>query len=247
MEPTIISLDAISEKDANQGILTACSDDEHVYETMHEIPILDEWDVDSFQNDASEPEVDDCMHNNIVKAMKRISAMRGENQNHVSDHVQELDVFNNIERNENAVIDDFLTYLDKKESEDVDDDIMAIVPYKKIQDMPLVEEDYNVLAQYAEALKTALDDSPTRTRDETCKSANWVVVHRVLMASKDTDALLASLESEFYDILMKYLYRGLSTGDRPTCDQCLKLHEKLTQRAGMGCIMRALADKRNTV
>ncbi|MCO5602097.1 hypothetical protein L7F22_056225 [Adiantum nelumboides] len=102
-------------------------------------------------------------------------------------------------------------------------------------------------AQYAEALKTALDDSPTRTREETCKSANWVVVHRVLMASKDTDALLASLETEFYDILMKYLYRGLSTGDRLTCDQCLKLHEKLTQRAGMGCIMRALADKRNTV
>lgn len=102
-------------------------------------------------------------------------------------------------------------------------------------------------SQYAEALKTALDDSPTKTRDETCKSANWVLVHRVLMASKDTDALIASLESEFHDILMKYLYRGLATGDRPTCDQCLRLHEKLTERAGMGCIIRALADKRNTV
>ncbi|KAH7278041.1 hypothetical protein KP509_38G021200 [Ceratopteris richardii] len=102
-------------------------------------------------------------------------------------------------------------------------------------------------AQYAEALKTALDDSPTKTRDETCKSANWVVVHRVLMASKDTDALLSTLESEFYDILMKYIYRGLSTGDRPTCEQCLRLHEKLTEKAGMGCIVRALADKRHTV
>lgn len=102
-------------------------------------------------------------------------------------------------------------------------------------------------SQYGEALRTALDDSPTMTRDETCKSANWIVVHRVLMASKDTDALLESLESEFYDILMKYLYRGLATGDRPTCDQCLRLHEKLTERAGIGCIMRALADKQNTV
>ncbi|MCO5595725.1 hypothetical protein L7F22_049771, partial [Adiantum nelumboides] len=85
------------------------------------------------------------MHDNIINAMKRISAMRCENQNHVSDHVQELDVFNNVERNENAILDDFLTYLDKKKNKDVDDDIMAVVPYEKIQDMPPIEEDYNVL------------------------------------------------------------------------------------------------------
>ncbi|MCO5594714.1 hypothetical protein L7F22_048747 [Adiantum nelumboides] len=145
MEPTIISLDTISEKNANQGILNACSEDEHVYETMHEIPFLDDWDVESLQNDAPKPEVDDCMHNNIVKGMKRISAMQNENQNHVIVHVQELDVFNNIERDENAIIDNFLTYFDKKESEDADDDIMAIVPYEKIQDMLPIEEDYNVL------------------------------------------------------------------------------------------------------
>ncbi|KAH7511638.1 hypothetical protein JRO89_XSUnG0187200 [Xanthoceras sorbifolium] len=44
-----------------------------------------------------------------------------------------------------------------------------------------------------------------------------------------------------------YLYRGLSTGDRPTCDQCLRIHEKLTERAGLGCILRCLADTGNTV
>lgn len=45
----------------------------------------------------------------------------------------------------------------------------------------------------------------------------------------------------------RYLYRGLSTGDRPTCDQCLRIHEKLTERAGHGCILRFLTDTVNTV
>lgn len=72
-----------------------------------------------------------------------------------------------------------------------------------------------------EALKTALEGSPPNTRDERCKSANWIVVHRALMAIKDVDGMFSSLDPEYYDILMKYLYRGLSTGDRPTCDQCL--------------------------
>ncbi|OAE27050.1 hypothetical protein AXG93_1440s1060 [Marchantia polymorpha subsp. ruderalis] len=103
------------------------------------------------------------------------------------------------------------------------------------------------LLQYTQALEIALEDAPTKTRDERCKSANWVLVHRVLMATKDVDGLLTNLNSEYYDLLMKYLYRGLATGDRPTCDQCLRLHEKLTQIAGMGCIMRALADTWNVV
>ncbi|KAF5953269.1 hypothetical protein HYC85_011213 [Camellia sinensis] len=106
----------------------------------------------------------------------------------------------------------------------------------------------SLLKQYkpVEALKTALEGSPPKTRDERCKSANWIVVHRALMAIKDVDGMFSSLDPEYYDILMKYLYRGLSTGDRPTCDQCLRIHEKLTERAGLGCILRSLADTVNT-
>ncbi|EYU31908.1 hypothetical protein ABFS82_02G143000 [Erythranthe guttata] len=107
----------------------------------------------------------------------------------------------------------------------------------------------SLLKQYkpVEALKTALEGSPPQTKDERCKSANWIVVHRAIMAIKDFDSLFSSLDAEYYDVLMKYLYRGLSTGDRPTCDQCLKIHEKLTEKAGLGCILRSLADKVNTV
>ncbi|KAL9273771.1 Actin-related protein [Drosera capensis] len=106
-----------------------------------------------------------------------------------------------------------------------------------------------LLKQYkpVDALKTALEGSAPRTMDERCKSANWIVVHRAIMAIKDIDGMMSSLDPEYYDILMKYLYRGLSTGDRPTCDQCLRIHEKLTQRAGLGCILRSLSDTENTV
>ncbi|KAJ6400227.1 hypothetical protein OIU84_015806 [Salix udensis] len=54
-----------------------------------------------------------------------------------------------------------------------------------------------------EALKTALEGSPPKTRDERCKSANWIVVHRALMAIKDLDSLFSALDPEYYDILMK--------------------------------------------
>ncbi|KAG0485868.1 hypothetical protein HPP92_009947 [Vanilla planifolia] len=98
-----------------------------------------------------------------------------------------------------------------------------------------------------EALKTALEGSPTNTKDQRCKSANWIVVHRAMMAIRDVDGMLSSLDPEYHDILMKYLYRGLATGDRPTCDQCLRIHEKLTEKAGLGCILRSIADTVNTV
>ncbi|CAH8280884.1 unnamed protein product [Arabidopsis lyrata] len=96
--------------------------------------------------------------------------------------------------------------------------------------------------KHVEALKTALDGSPLTTYDERCKSANWIVVHRAIMAIKDIDGMLNSLAAEYYDILMKYLYRGLSTGNEPTCEQCLIIHEKLIERAGLGCILRCLSD-----
>ncbi|KAK9087498.1 hypothetical protein Syun_029892 [Stephania yunnanensis] len=55
-----------------------------------------------------------------------------------------------------------------------------------------------------EALKMALEGSPLKTKYERCKlSANWIVVHRAIMAIKDVDGLFVSLDPEYYDILMK--------------------------------------------
>ncbi|KAL2319920.1 hypothetical protein Fmac_028889 [Flemingia macrophylla] len=107
-----------------------------------------------------------------------------------------------------------------------------------------------LLKQYkpVEALKTALEGTyAILVGDERCKTAHWLVVHRAIMAIKDVDGMLSSLDPEYHDILMKYLYRGLATGDRPTCDHFLRIHEKLTEKAGLGCILRYLTDTVNIV
>ncbi|KAG2381171.1 DnaJ protein [Vigna angularis] len=54
-----------------------------------------------------------------------------------------------------------------------------------------------------EALKTALEGTYAIIGDERCKSAHWLVVHRAIMAIKDVDGMLSSLDPEYYDILMK--------------------------------------------
>uniref|UniRef100_A0A0E0R9Q3 Actin-related protein 2/3 complex subunit 5 n=1 Tax=Oryza rufipogon TaxID=4529 RepID=A0A0E0R9Q3_ORYRU len=128
---------------------------------------------------------------------------------------------------------------------DADENLEAII--SRIEQKSCKIETLLKQSKPVEALKTALEGTPLKTRDERCKSANWIVVHRAMMAIRDVDGMFNSLDPEYYDILMKYLYRGLSTGDRPTCDQCLKIHEKLTEKAGLGCILRSLADTVNTV
>ncbi|CAN6678625.1 unnamed protein product [Malus baccata var. baccata] len=60
----------------------------------------------------------------------------------------------------------------------------------------------SLLKQF-EALKTALEGSPLNTKDERCKSANWIMVHRAIMAIKEVVAMFSSLDPEYYDILMK--------------------------------------------
>ncbi|KAJ0682445.1 hypothetical protein HanPI659440_Chr16g0647401 [Helianthus annuus] len=127
------------------------------------------------------------------------------------------------------------------------EDMITRIEQKSRKIESLIKQSVNSPYLPVEALKTALEGSPPKTKDERCKSANWNVVHRAIMAIKAVDLMFSSLDPEYYDILMKYLYRGLSTGDRPTCEQCLKIHEKLTQKAGLGCILRALSDTVNTV
>ncbi|OAY78450.1 Actin-related protein 2/3 complex subunit 5A, partial [Ananas comosus] len=136
---------------------------------------------------------------------------------------------------------------DRKLAQTVSLDRKTLAPRSDLSSLTLILIRNPTRSKPVEALKTALEGSPLKTRDERCKSANWIVVHRAMMAIKDVDAMFSSLDPEYYDILMKYLYRGLATGDRPTCDQCLRIHEKLTERAGLGCILRSLADTVNTV
>nr|XP_028949127.1 actin-related protein 2/3 complex subunit 5A isoform X2 [Malus domestica] len=80
----------------------------------------------------------------------------------------------------------------------------------------------SLLKQYktVEALKTALEGSPLNTKDERCKSANWIMVHRAIMAIKDVDAMFSSLDPEYYDILMNNNL-GVSLTEGTCIEDCL--------------------------
>ena len=56
---------------------------------------------------------------------------------------------------------------------------------------------------------------------------------------KEVGAVIDSLTDDEKDILMKYLYRGL---EAESSNQLLKWHGILTEKAGSGCIMRALSE-----
>ncbi len=71
-------------------------------------------------------------------------------------------------------------------------------------------------------------------------SAKVVVKAIGVVPDKEVGAVIDSLTGDERDILMKYLYRGLEEAE--SCNQLLKWHGILTEKAGNGCIMRALSE-----
>lgn len=57
---------------------------------------------------------------------------------------------------------------------------------------------------------------------------------------KEVGVVIDSLSGDEKDVLMKYLYRGLEEAE--SCNQLLRWHGILTEKAGNGCIMRALSE-----
>ena len=90
--------------------------------------------------------------------------------------------------------------------------------------------------QYPEALQAALADG---------LAADPAGVLKVVSKAKD-DAEIAkcvmSLEdSEQQDLMMRLLYHFLSQNQ--SASSSLKWHQALVKHAGVGCVMRALADR----
>jgi actin related protein 2/3 complex subunit 5 len=70
------------------------------------------------------------------------------------------------------------------------------------------------------------------------------VVDKVVSTLTDAECQQAvdALDPETCDILMKYLYRFMARA--ANCQVSLKLHALLTDKAGHGCIVRALTDRK---
>ena len=74
--------------------------------------------------------------------------------------------------------------------------------------------------------------------------ANAAVVDKVLSAISDSEisTLVQGLTPEACDVLMKYVYRSM--GNASNCSLMLKLHSQLTEKAGLGCIVRTMAERK---
>lgn len=70
----------------------------------------------------------------------------------------------------------------------------------------------------AAALKKALEDPPYQTRTEDVKNASYAVVASVIGTIKEAEIekAIETLSLEQCDVLMKYLYRGLSQPGKKT-------------------------------
>ncbi|KAF8229407.1 actin-related protein ARPC5, partial [Tricholoma matsutake] len=100
----------------------------------------------------------------------------------------------------------------------------------------------------AGALATILDNPPYGPHVEQAKELTLQTLLTILNTTKATEipTVIKSLTQEAQDTLMKYLYKGMAMpgwGDI-SGSVLLGWHEKLTEAAGTGCIVRTMTDRR---
>ncbi|KAF7970343.1 hypothetical protein HWV62_24308 [Athelia sp. TMB] len=98
------------------------------------------------------------------------------------------------------------------------------------------------------ALSMALENAPYGPGFDEAKNLTLQNVVSILNSTKATEIpnIVKSLSQDAQDTLMKYLYKGMGLpgwGD-VSGSVLLGWHEKLTEAAGTGCIVRAMTDRR---
>ncbi|GJE93006.1 arp2/3 complex subunit [Phanerochaete sordida] len=98
------------------------------------------------------------------------------------------------------------------------------------------------------ALTLVLADAPYGPNVEEAKNLNLQTLVTILNSTKATEipGVVRGLSQDTQDTLMKYLYKGMGLpgwGD-VSGSVLLGWHEKLTEVAGTGCIVRAMTDRR---
>jgi len=98
-----------------------------------------------------------------------------------------------------------------------------------------------------DAVLAALENPPLGTKSDAVKDQSAEIVVAALNATKDADlkGILDSLNEDQLDLLMKYVYRGMANADNST--QLLKVHAQIVEKAGLGCIIRAFAERKTVV
>jgi len=95
-----------------------------------------------------------------------------------------------------------------------------------------------------DALPVSLENPPTHSKEADLKDQNAQTVLNVLAAikEKDIEPAVNALNADQLDVLMKYVYRGLSSGEQSAA--LLKWHESVLKKSGLGSIVRALTERK---
>ncbi|KAF0682865.1 Aste57867_25052 [Aphanomyces stellatus] len=98
--------------------------------------------------------------------------------------------------------------------------------------------------KFVEAVAASLENPPVNATSDNIKNANAQTVFAALQACSKADVsnVVQALTPELEDVLMKYLYRGLSIPQNNAL--LLEWHGHLVTKAGNGCIVRALTDRK---
>ncbi|KAL1917348.1 uncharacterized protein VTP21DRAFT_5004 [Calcarisporiella thermophila] len=99
---------------------------------------------------------------------------------------------------------------------------------------------------HSDALIKALQNPPYGPCDKSIKLRAVQTVYETLSQFPPADASTAvkQLSREQQDLLMKYLYAGMAAPEHFNSALLLTWHEKLTEVAGNGCIVRVFTDRR---
>ena len=106
---------------------------------------------------------------------------------------------------------------------------------------------YLMQGKNSNAFKAALLNPPVNTKNTAAKDAAAQLVLRVLtsMKSSEIQSAVDSCDTDTLDVLMKYIYKNFSLGiDGQNCASLLTWHEKVVAKAGVGCIVRVLTDRK---
>ncbi|CCI46836.1 hypothetical protein ABG067_000147 [Albugo candida] len=95
-----------------------------------------------------------------------------------------------------------------------------------------------------EAVKASLSNPPVSSKNDSMKILNTQSILAAITACNkgEMQRAIESLTLEEEDTLMKYLTKLLATPSQSSL--ILDWHTKLSVKAGMGCIMRALTDRK---
>lgn len=129
---------------------------------------------------------------------------------------------------------------------DIDTSVLEAERLKQLEDREKRADAALRSGKPADALRIALENPPFASKDSSMKERSTALASRSIVAlgSKDADltAFLATLSPDEADILMKYVYACLKTASNSGV--VLKVHALLVEKAGIGCIVRAIVDRK---